>query len=88
MSDNTIKNALFKCAVGFDTEEVVEEFAMQEGQLTLVKRKVTKRDVPPDLKAVKMLMENDDISGMTDEQLKRERERLINLLKENQIDEN
>ena len=46
-----------KCATGLSASEVVEEFAMVDGELTLVKKKVTKREVPPDIKAVKMLLE-------------------------------
>ena len=74
MSDDGLKKALFKCAVGFDTSEVVEEYAVDEGELKLVKRKVTKRDVPPDIKAVKMLLDGEaDIAGMSDEELEERR---------------
>lgn len=83
MSDDGLKKALFKCAVGFDTSEVVEEYAVDEGELKLVKRKVTKRDVPPDIKAVKMLLDGEaDIAGMSDEELKERRKKLIEMLKE------
>lgn len=83
MSDNGLKKALFKCAVGFDTSEVVEEYAVDEGELKLVKRKVTKRDVPPDIKAVKMLLDGEaDIAGMSDEELEERRKKLIEMLKE------
>ena len=50
MSDEGVKKALIRCAVGFDTSEVVEEYTMDEGELKLVKRKVTRRDVPPDIR--------------------------------------
>lgn len=83
MSDDGLKKALFKCAVGFDTSEVVEEYAVDEGELKLVKRKVTKRDVPPDIKAVKMLLDSEaDIAGMSDEELEERRKKLIEMLKE------
>ena len=83
MSDDGLKKALFKCAVGFDTSEVVEEYAVDEGELKLVKRKVTKRDVPPDIKAVKMLLDGEaDIAGMSDEELEERRKKLIEMLKE------
>lgn len=83
MSDEGLKKALLKCAVGFDTSEIVEEYAVDEGELKLVKRKVTKRDVPPDIKAVKMLLDGEaDISGMSDEELEERRKKLIEMLKE------
>ncbi len=82
VEDDSVRDALKKCAVGFGTSEVVEEFAMDEGELRLVKRKVTRRDIPPDIKAVKMLLDDDDLSAMTDEQLEREKEKLMQQLKE------
>ena len=70
--------------MGFDTSEVVEEYTMDEGELKLVKRKVTRRDVPPDIKAVKMLLDGEgDIDGMSDEELQERRKKLIEMLKEN-----
>lgn len=83
----SVKDALIKCAVGLSASEVVEEFAADgDGELRLVKRKVTKRDVPPDIKAVKMLMDGEDLSGLSDDDLAAERERLIKLLKEEEGD--
>lgn len=82
MEEGNVKEALKKCAVGFGTSEVVEEFAVEDGELKLVKRKVTRRDIPPDIKAVKMLLDDEDISAMSDEQLESERQRLIKQLKE------
>ena len=87
MSDEGINKALLKCAVGFDTSEIVEEYTVDEGELKLVKRKVTKRDVPPDIKAVKMLLDGEaDASQMSDEELEERREKLIAMLKEEGID--
>lgn len=54
--------------------------------MKLVKKKVTKRDIPPDIKAVKLLLKGDSCASMSDEQLEREREELIKMLKENNID--
>lgn len=83
----SVKNALIKCAVGLSASEVVEEFSADaDGQLKLVKRKVTKRDVPPDIKAVKMLIDGENLNGLSDEELTAERERLIKLLKEDNCD--
>lgn len=85
-SDDGVKDALRKCAVGFDTQEIVEEFAVQDGELRLVKKKVTKRDIPPDIKAVKMLLDGGQTADMTDEELIAEREKLIKMLKEDNFD--
>lgn len=84
--DDSLEMALKKCAVGFDTSETVEEFAVQDGELKLVKRKVTKRDIPPDIKAVKMLLDDRQESGFSDEELSAEREKLIKMLKEEDFD--
>jgi len=83
LSDEGLKKALIKCAVGFDTSEVVEEYAVDGDGLKLVKRKVTKRDVPPDIKAVKMLLDGEaDAKEMSDEELEERRKKLIEMLKE------
>lgn len=79
---DAVKEALKKCAVGLRTSEVVEEFAVEDGQLVLVKKKVTKREIPPDIKAVKMLLEAEIPSELTDEQLEAEKAKLIKLIKE------
>ncbi|MGN0807324.1 MAG: hypothetical protein ACI4MN_02625 [Candidatus Coproplasma sp.] len=79
----SVKDALLKCAVGLNASEIVEEFsADSQGELKLVKRKVTRREVPPDIKAVKMLMDGESVAEVSDEELEAERERLITLLKE------
>ncbi len=83
MNDEGVKKALVKCAVGFDTSEIVEEYTVDEGELKLVKRKVTRRDVPPDIKAVKMLLDGEgNVGGMSDEELEDRRKKLIEMLRE------
>ncbi len=85
--DDDLEQALKKCAVGFDTSETVEEFAVQDGELKLVKRKVTRRDIPPDIKAVKMLLDGrPDESTLSDEELAAERQKLLKMLKEEDFD--
>lgn len=80
--EEDVKNALKKCAVGFGTSEVVEEFSVEDGELKLVKKKVTRRDVPPDIKAVKLLMDDGNVGEMTDEQLEEEKRNLKKLLED------
>lgn len=87
MSDEGLKKALIKCAVGFDTSEVVEEYAADGDELKLVKRKVTRRDVPPDIKAVKMLLDGEaGVAELSDEELEERRQKLIEMLKEEGFD--
>lgn len=87
VTDEIIKSALIKRATGFVAEETVSEYSFGDGIETLVKRKVTKKDVPPDMTAIKMLMgesPDEDYSSMTDEELLKEKERLIGILKEDE----
>lgn len=77
-NDEQWKDALLKCATGLSASETVEEFTVEDGELKLVKRKVTKRDIPPDIKAVKLLMEEQ--GAPSDEELEAERKKLMELL--------
>ncbi len=74
-----IKEAIMKVALGYRIEEVTEEYDAKDGELRLVKRKETRKDVPPDLKAAKLLFEEQDLSSLSDEELERERLRLLKL---------
>ena len=85
MGEGEIKDALIKCATGTSASEIVEEFAAVDGELKLVKKKITKRDIPPDIKAVKMLLDERD-GELTDEELEAEREKLMTMLKENDFE--
>ena len=83
--EEQIGEALLKVALGYQVAEVTEEYAEVDGALKLTKRKKTKKDVPPDLKAVQLLLSADrggDISSWTDEELEAEREKLLKELKE------
>ncbi len=86
MDDKRILNAIRKVALGFSLEEVTEEYGVEDGELKLVKRRETHKDVPPDLKAVKILMEDKDYSALSDEELEREKARLLKQLKEEEDD--
>lgn len=59
---------------------MVEEFTLEDGELKLIKKKVTKREIPPDIKAVKLLLE--ERGEATDEELEEEKRRLLNMLRE------
>lgn len=77
---------LYKKAIGYQTEEVVEEYASEEKGGELLKRKVTTKYIPPDVSALKSYMEltrvDNEFDNLTDEELEREKQRLIKLLVE------
>ena len=80
-----IGEALLKVALGYQVAEVTEEYAEVDGALKLTKRKKTKKDVPPDLKAVQMLLAGEADGGFsqwTDEELEVEKAKLLATLKE------
>lgn len=86
-AEEQLKNALLKKALGGTTSEQICEYSIDEnGQPILSKKKVTRKQVSPDLAALKFLLEGfyreADIEKMTDVELKTERARLLQLLKE------
>lgn len=81
--ETSVKEAVLKVALGYSLKEVTEEYGVEDGELKLLKRRETLKDVPPDLKAVKLLMEDGaDYSAMTDEELEIEKQKLLAQLKE------
>ena len=85
MMEDDILGALKKCAVGLETNETVEEFGVEDGELKLVKRKVTRRDIPPDIKAVKLLIDGGGVDGLSVEELEEEKQRLLKLLNKEEL---
>ena len=83
--ESDIKNAIIKRAFGYDTTEIIEEYSGDESGVKLVKRKVTTKNVPPDITALKLLLDDqpNDISNLSDEQLEIEKQRLLSLLSKN-----
>lgn len=65
-----------KKAAGYTATETQEEFSLVEGEMQLVRRKVTTKEVPPDLSALKLLMEEDKQAPIGREELERERREL------------
>ena len=84
---NKLDEALFNRAIGFSKDEVSEEYNMVDDKLTLTKKKLNSKYYPPELKAIEMLMEKYDLDSdkeyekYTLEELSKEKERLIELLK-------
>lgn len=82
MDNDEIYSAVVKRAKGYHARETVEEYAMVDGSLELVKKRVTVKDVPPDMTAAKMIFDGGRADGLTDEQLECERVRLLKELAE------
>lgn len=87
LDKNNIKKALCKKALGFSIDEITEEYGREEGdKLKLLKRKVVSKQIPPDITALKILFEYEgkesDFTNLTDEELLREKERLLKILKD------
>lgn len=80
MDRDDVLKAVAKRAIGYEARETVEEYAVVDGTLELVKKRVTFKDVPPDMGAAKMIMDDRDYDGMTDEELEAERLRLLSEL--------
>jgi len=77
-------DALWKKALGHTLKEEVLEESVADGEMVLVKRKTTKKEVAPDLAAIKLIIDQmkDELDLLSDEELKKEKDRLIALLKE------
>jgi len=82
MEDEQIRKAILKVALGCSVEEVTEEYGVEDGELKLVKRRETRKDIPPDLKAVKLLIDGKDYASLSDEELEAEKTRLLRQLRE------
>ncbi|MBO7345629.1 MAG: hypothetical protein J6U92_06810 [Clostridia bacterium] len=78
------EQVLIKKALGYDVKEVVEEYVNEDGEIRLTKKKVTKKNVPPDLTALKILLNDCEqpLERMSDEDLENEKNRLLKLLEE------
>ncbi len=81
MLKDEVYDAVKKRACGYSAVETVEEYAVIDGREELVKRKVTVKDVPPDIAAAKMLFDDGGVDELSDEQLAAEKRRLLEELK-------
>lgn len=81
-----IKDALISKALGYTTQEVTEEYGFTGDEFVLQKRKTSTKSYPPDLTALQMLLVKEDggdeLGKLTDEELQKEKIRLLNILKE------
>ncbi len=83
-----LTKSLFKKAVGYTVDEVVEEYVNSENDpdLRLIKRKITKKHIPPDISAAKALLDGlgesnlDRYRAMSDEELLKKRDELLKIV--------
>lgn len=84
--DEELVKALLKKATGYNYDEITEEYVVDEsGQAVLTKKKVTTKYYPPDSGALKTYLElvgESAIEDMTDEELQKEKARLLKQLAE------
>ena len=84
-----IEKSLIKKALGYQYKEVIEEYSIGDDGEKLSKKKITTKDVPPDISAVKLLLEelnlsqDVDFDNLTDEELKKEIKNALSLLENN-----
>lgn len=82
-----LEKALLEKALGYTTQEVVEEYGMSGDEFVLQKRKTSTKSYPPDLSALQLLLEEsgevkNKYLELSNEELEKEKIRLIKLLKE------
>ncbi|MBQ8374910.1 MAG: hypothetical protein IJX98_04975 [Clostridia bacterium] len=82
--EEKLNEVLLKVAKGYSVAEITEEYAEVDGVLKLTKRKKTKKEIPPDWKALQMLCggAGEGLGALSDEELEQEKERLLQELRE------
>ena len=88
MDLETIK-AMKLCIKGMTTKEIVTEYAIDDetGELKIIKQKISEKCLPPNVDLLKLVYphlveEKKDFNKLTDEELEKEKQRLLNELKE------
>ena len=76
------RKAMKKLALGYDLLEVTEEYVVDNETkvVELQKKKVVTKQMPPDIEAYRMLYGQTLYDNLTDEELEREKERLLRQL--------
>lgn len=79
------------CITGLTTKEVTTEYCLDEetNQLKMVKQKVQEKTLPPNNDIIKLIYQNIveekvDYNKLTDEELEKEKQRLLKELKESE----
>jgi len=78
-------SSLYELAKGCIVKEKTEEFVADvEGNISLKNKKIVRKQLAPDLQAIKVLMDlkiHDDFEDMTDEELENEKQKLLEEIK-------
>lgn len=81
--------AIEKCMLGTNVIETVSEYALddEKNEMKLVKQKISEKTIPPNTDIIKLVFqsceeEKKDYENLTDEELEKEKQRLIKQLKE------
>ncbi len=78
LENKNLLKTLEKKAKGFSADEITEEYVVNEdGNLVLSKRKVMTKYFPPDTGAIKSVLDMDELSSLSDEELEKEKQRLL-----------
>lgn len=87
--EDMIKEALLKKALGYDADDVVQEYtSMEGGDIVLAKKKITTKHYAPDVSALKLLLDRyyktykEIVCEMSDDALEEEKQKLEKLVKE------
>lgn len=95
IKETDVMTALTKKALGYEVQEIIEEYSVDENNNErLMKKKVTTKSVPPDITAVKVILElenlnnNQSFKDLTDEELDEKINQIIKQIKENENDSN
>lgn len=85
---NTLK-ALKQCITGMTTEEITSEFVRDDesGKMIMVKQKKVEKNLPPNTDLIKLIYQKlsektIDYNKLSDEDLEKEKQRLLKQLKE------
>ena len=82
-----LAKSLLKKAMGYTVDEVVEEYVTEEDNLKLVKKKITKKHIPPDINAARALLEKcfdnqfNNLSELSDAELQSLRKQVLEEIK-------
>lgn len=77
------KEKLIGLVKHYNMKEVIEEYTEVDGDMKLLKRKVTVKNVPPDIAIIKMIIDNTkEAKKLSDDELEEEKQKLLKLLKD------
>lgn len=93
VNEDVIISALKKKALGYEFDEVVEDYSIgEDGKPILSKRKVTRKNIPPDISSAKLLLSminggEFNFESYSDEELLSEKMRLLEIIEKGESDE-